>query len=94
MCPRWSRRSAGTASWRPSRRSARKLQRRLGTVIEVLVDSVDEDGVHGRSHADAPEIDGTAHLEAADGLAPGDLVMALVEDAGEYDPWARPLPAA
>ena len=74
--------------------SARKLQRRLGTVIEVLVDSVDDDGAHGRSSADAPEIDGTVHLEDAEGLAPGDLVAALVEDADEYDLWARPLAAA
>jgi ribosomal protein S12 methylthiotransferase len=74
--------------------SARKLQRRLGTVIEVLVDTVDDEGAHGRSFADAPEIDGTVHLEDAEGLAPGDLVAALVEDADEYDLWARPLPAA
>ena len=74
--------------------SARKLQRRLGAVIEVLVDTVDDEGAHGRSYADAPEIDGTVHLEDAEGLAPGDLVAALVEDADEYDLWARPLPAA
>jgi ribosomal protein S12 methylthiotransferase len=74
--------------------SARKLQRRLGTVIEVLVDGVDEEGVRGRSCADAPEIDGAVHLEDGEGLAPGDLVTALVEDADEYDLWARPLPAA
>ena len=71
--------------------SARKLQRRVGTVVEVLVDA---DGAHGRCYADAPEIDGTVHLEDAPGLAPGDLVSALVEDADEYDLWARPLPAA
>ena len=33
------------------------------------------------------------HLEAADGLAPGDMVQALVEEADEYDLWASPLPA-
>ena len=74
--------------------SARRLQRRVGTVVEVLVDTVDADGAHGRCYADAPEIDGTVHLEDAPGLAPGDLVSALVEDADEYDLWARPLPAA
>src|SRR6478609_6348173 len=50
--------------------SARKLQAKVGTAIDVLVDEVDEDGARGRSYADAPEIDGTVHLEAADGLAP------------------------
>ncbi len=73
--------------------SARKLAARVGTVLDVLIDEIDEDGAHGRSYADAPEIDGTVHLEAADGLAPGDMVQALVEDADEYDLWATPLPA-
>lgn len=73
--------------------SARKLQARIGSVIEVLVDEVDEEGIRGRSHADAPEIDGLVHLEPAAGLAPGSMVTALVEDADEYDLWARPLPA-
>jgi ribosomal protein S12 methylthiotransferase len=74
--------------------SARRLQRRLGSVVDVLVDEVDEEGVRGRSYADAPEIDGTVHLEDAAGLVPGDVVTALVEDADEYDLWARPLAVA
>ena len=60
-------------------------------MLDVLVDEVDEEGIRGRSYADAPEIDGTVHLEGADGLRPGDVVPALVEDADEYDLWARPL---
>ena len=46
----------------------------MGTTLEVLIDSIDEDGAHGRSYADAPEIDGTVHLTEAEGLSPGDLV--------------------
>ena len=57
-----------------------------------MIDSVDEEGAHGRSYADAPEIDGTVHLEEAEGLSPGDLVPALIEDADEYDLWAQVLP--
>jgi ribosomal protein S12 methylthiotransferase len=74
--------------------SARKLERRIGATIEVLVDEVGEEGAIGRTYADAPEIDGSVHLVDADGLAPGMLIAALVEDADEYDLWARPLPAA
>jgi ribosomal protein S12 methylthiotransferase len=74
--------------------SARKLERRIGATIEVLVDEVGEEGAIGRTYADAPEIDGSIHLGDADGLAPGMLIAALVEDADEYDLWARPLPAA
>ena len=73
--------------------STAKLRERIGATMQVLVDhapALGRRGGVGRSYADAPEIDGTVHLEAADGLAPGDLVRALVEDADEYDLWARP----
>jgi ribosomal protein S12 methylthiotransferase len=42
--------------------SAEKLQRRVGRQIDVLIDSVDGDTATGRSHADAPEIDGVVRL--------------------------------
>lgn len=70
--------------------STRKLKRRIGGEIEVLVDAADAAGVRGRSYADAPEIDGAVHLVAGRGLRPGDLVTARVEDADSYDLWARP----
>jgi ribosomal protein S12 methylthiotransferase len=70
--------------------SAEKLQRRVGRQIEVLIDSVDGDTASGRSHADAPEIDGVVHLEQARGLQPGAIVQALVTAADEYDLFARP----
>jgi ribosomal protein S12 methylthiotransferase len=70
--------------------SAEKLQRRVGRQIEVLIDSVDGDTASGRSHADAPEIDGVVHLEQARGLQPGSIVQALVTAADEYDLFARP----
>jgi ribosomal protein S12 methylthiotransferase len=70
--------------------SAEKLQRRVGRQIDVLIDSVDGDTATGRSHADAPEIDGVVHLEHARGLQPGAIVKALVTAADEYDLFARP----
>ena len=70
--------------------SAEKLQRRVGRQIDVLIDSVDGDTATGRSHADAPEIDGVVHLEHARGLQPGAIVQALVTAADEYDLFARP----
>jgi ribosomal protein S12 methylthiotransferase len=45
--------------------SARKLQRRIGATMQVLVDSapaLGRKGGVGRSYADAPEIDGTVRL--------------------------------
>ena len=71
--------------------SAEKLQRRVGRRIEVLLDSVEGDRATGRSHADAPEIDGVVHLENARGLQPGAIIEADVTAADEYDLFARPV---
>jgi ribosomal protein S12 methylthiotransferase len=67
--------------------SAEKLQRRIGTTIEVLIDEVSPDGALGRSRADAPEIDGLVHLPGATDLQPGDFVEGVVSAADEYDLW-------
>jgi ribosomal protein S12 methylthiotransferase len=76
-----------------SRISAQKLTARIGSAIDVLIDSVDEDtgGATGRSKADAPEIDGEVHLRDAGGLRPGDIAPARVEDSDEHDLYGVPL---
>ena len=55
------------------------------------MDDIDADGIATcRTWADAPEIDGNLFIdEGAEGLAVGDVVKVLVEEAGEYDLWAR-----
>jgi ribosomal protein S12 methylthiotransferase len=68
--------------------SAARLQAKIGKTIEILIDSVDEQGAIGRSSADAPEIDGKVYLDGITGLNPGDLVEAEVTGADEYDLWA------
>ena len=65
--------------------SAERLQRKVGSTIEVLIDEVDDEGASGRSSADAPEIDGNVFLDGEFGLQPGDLVKARVVEAEEYD---------
>jgi ribosomal protein S12 methylthiotransferase len=65
------------------------LQGKVGKVIEVLIDEVDEDGAIGRSQWDAPEIDGNVFLNGEDGCKPGDIVRAKVINADEYDLWAE-----
>lgn len=42
--------------------STRKLHKRVGQVMRVLVDQVSREGAVGRTFADAPEIDGKVHL--------------------------------
>jgi ribosomal protein S12 methylthiotransferase len=70
--------------------SEAKLAAKLGKVIEVIVDEVDDEGATCRSWADAPEIDGNLYIdEGFEGLAPGDIVKVQVDEAGEYDLWGR-----
>ena len=61
---------------------------KIGRTIEVIVDETDAEGAIGRSHWDAPEIDGSVFLNGDSELQPGDLVKAQVEHADDYDLWA------
>jgi ribosomal protein S12 methylthiotransferase len=70
--------------------SEAKLAAKVGRVLEVIVDEVDEDGATCRTKADAPEIDGNLFIdEGFEALAPGDIVTVEVDEAGEYDLWGR-----
>ena len=71
--------------------SARKLQRKIGTRITVLIDEVDEEGAVARSPADAPNIDGMVYLNDFFDCQPGDFVEVEIEHADEYDLWASPV---
>ena len=70
--------------------SQAKLAAKVGTRLEVIVDSVDADGAVCRTKADAPEIDGNLFIdEGFEALAPGDIVTVTVDEASEYDLWGR-----
>ncbi len=74
--------------------SEAKLQAKVGTTIEVIVDSVDAEGATCRTTADAPEIDGNLFIdEGFAGLTPGDILAVEVDEASEYDLWGRPVRA-
>ncbi len=56
----------------------------LGAEVEVLVDAVTADGAVGRTHREAPEIDGVVRLDAGDDdvwARPGAIVRAHVTEA-------------
>jgi len=68
--------------------SEAKLEAKIGSTLQVLVDEVDADGATCRTKADAPEIDGNLFIdEGFEHLKPGDLVTVKVDDASEYDLW-------
>lgn len=69
--------------------SAARLQQKVGKIIDVLIDEVDEEGAIGRSMADAPEIDGLVFLNGETDLAPGDFVSGTVIAADEHDLWVE-----
>lgn len=73
--------------------SAARLHAKIGRTIPVIIDEVDgEGGADGRSMGDAPEIDGRVLLrDVPDGVAAGDVLSILIEDADEYDLYGVPV---
>ena len=67
--------------------SAERLQRKIGTHLDIIVDEVSSDRAVGRTKGDAPEIDGLVYLKNTDGLAPGTVVNRQIVDADDYDLW-------
>ena len=57
---------------------AQRAEERLGSIVEVLVESVDGGAVEGRAEHQAPEVDGTTTLLGAVDAAVGDIVAARV----------------
>ncbi|MFT6104158.1 MAG: ribosomal protein S12 methylthiotransferase [Paracoccaceae bacterium] len=73
--------------------SAAKLEAKVGRKIDVIVDSIEEDGATCRTKSDAPEIDGNLFIdEGFEALSPGDIVTVEVDEASEYDLWGRLVP--
>lgn len=73
--------------------SAKRMQQKVGTRIQVIVDEIDEDGAVARTVGDAPGIDGMVYLNDFFDCAPGDILAVDVEHADEYDLWATPVPS-
>ena len=78
--------------------SARKLQRRIGATMQVLVDhapALGRKGGTGRSYADAPEIDGTVRLlppeKASKTLRVGEFTRVRIVAAEGHDLIGLPL---
>ena len=67
--------------------SAKKLQRKVGTTQQILIDTVSDEGSTGRTQADAPEIDGVVHLPGVTEFQPGEQVEAEITGADDYDLW-------
>lgn len=61
-----------------------KNEAMIGRTVEVLVDSVEDDGeALGRTAGQAYEIDGATRIYGADGVRPGEFVRARITEAYE-----------
>ncbi|WP_386692088.1 MULTISPECIES: 30S ribosomal protein S12 methylthiotransferase RimO [unclassified Lonepinella] len=69
--------------------SAQRLQQKIGKTLAVIVDEIDEDGIIGRSMADAPEIDGVVYVDnvSQSAVQIGDIISVTISHADEYDLW-------
>ena len=69
--------------------SAQRLQQKIGKTLAVIVDEMDEEGIIGRSMADAPEIDGVVYVDnlSQSAVKIGDIIYVTITDADEYDLW-------
>ena len=71
--------------------SARRLKRRIGASERVIIDAVEPSRggnrgtAKGRSKGDAPQIDGTVHVESRRPLRVGEIATVRIEGADVYD---------
>ena len=69
--------------------STERLKQKIGKTLPVIVDELNEEGIIGRSMADAPEIDGVVYIDNITGSAvkTGDIISVTITDADAYDLW-------
>lgn len=73
--------------------SAKRLQRKVGKTLKVLIDQVNQDGGVGRSMADAPEIDGVVYVAPPEKpwkrYKVGDIISVKISGADLHDLWGE-----
>ncbi|MGD9650663.1 MAG: 30S ribosomal protein S12 methylthiotransferase RimO, partial [Dongiaceae bacterium] len=69
--------------------SAKRLAKKVGKTLSVMIDEADENGFIGRSEGDAPEIDGKVFIAPTRRLRPGEIVQAKITKAEAYDLWGE-----
>lgn len=69
--------------------SAARLQQKVGKTLAVIIDEIDEEGIIGRSMADAPEIDGVVYVDnlSEQEVKVGQVISVSITNADEYDLW-------
>ncbi|TIR28460.1 MAG: 30S ribosomal protein S12 methylthiotransferase RimO [Mesorhizobium sp.] len=65
--------------------SATQLARKVGKRLPVLIDEAHGTSAKGRTKYDAPEIDGSVHIQSRRPLRAGDIVTVKIDRADAYD---------
>jgi ribosomal protein S12 methylthiotransferase len=68
-----------------ARISADKLASKIGSMVDVLIDGITEEGAIGRSISDAPEIDGCVLIGPEADCSIGDLVQVKITGSSDHD---------
>jgi len=71
--------------------SRARNERRVGQVVDVLIEGAQDGKIFGRSYAEAPDVDGKVYLERADNLQSGTYVPVRLIRAEEYDMIGEPV---
>lgn len=69
--------------------SLQKNEAKIGSQVKVLIEESFDSEYQGRSEADAPEVDNEIFVRSSEPLAPGDFVLAEIDDAAEFDLFAQ-----
>lgn len=69
--------------------SAERLKQKIGRTLDVIVDEIDDEGIIGRTKADAPEVDGLVYIENLSGtpVKVGEVIKVTITHSDEYDLW-------
>jgi ribosomal protein S12 methylthiotransferase len=65
--------------------SIKRLKRKVGQRIKVIIDELGPDVAKGRSQGDAPEIDGVVHVTSRRPLRVGEIATVRIDRADAYD---------
>lgn len=74
--------------------SLAKLQAKVGTHMDIIIDEVSRKFIIGRSKYDAPEIDGLVYIKNMgqyETIQVGDIIKVEITDSKDYDLYARPV---
>ena len=71
--------------------SRQRNERRVGQIVDVLIEGIQGSRAYGRSYAEAPDVDGKIYLDHSSHLTIGSYVSTRLTHAEEYDMIGEPV---